>query len=126
MAVSNMIDYFNFINFPQLNVLKTKQELQYLPFCVYYRKHSFLLEPFNEQILQFSSSGLMEFWAKKYLIPHFNIDVQMKPKSLAFNQISGLITVYIWLISASIIAFIFELISTNYSWVRGILDFVHV
>lgn len=123
MAISQVIDYFNMGNFPHVNILKTKQYVQLMPFCMFYRKHSCLLRPFNEQINLYSSSGLIDSWARGFKKPHYFKNSPMEPKALSFNQINGLIAVCILFIAFSIIVFILELMSTSHEVIKSMLDF---
>lgn len=122
-TISQSVDYFNLLNFPKPSVLKTKQNIQMMPMCMYYRKHSCLLKPFNDQINLYSSSGLIAFWASGFSKTRHNKNGQMEEKKLSINQISGLITVCSVLLVISIIVFIFELISTSHEAVRKLIDF---
>lgn len=125
LAISQIVDYFNFINFPNVNILKSKRELQMTPFCMFFRKHSCLLQTFDDQILRLTSSGLMQSWSRQYQIPQFHRENQMEPaKTLKFNQISGVITVCIWLTVASIVVFVLEILSKSHAWIKTILDFL--
>lgn len=122
MVISQIVDFFNVQHFPNIKILKTKQYVQLMPFSMFFRKHSCLLKPFNDQINLFSSSGLIAAWAKHYEKSAFKSD-SMEPKALSIDQISGVITVCICLIAASLILFILELMSTSHEAVQFILDF---
>lgn len=125
MSISQVVDYFNLKNFPHINILKTKQYVQLMPFCIYYRKHSCLVRPFNEQISLLTSSGMIVSWARLYKTPNYkHSQIQPKTQSLTFNQISGLITVCGLLIVISVIVFGLELMSTSHETIKIVLDFV--
>lgn len=122
MVISQIVDYFNFQHFPRINILKTKQYEQLMPFCMYFKKHSCLLHSFNEQINLMSSSGLIASWARHYVRPPYKND-QMEPKAVNLDQIVGVIIVCICLITISLIVFILEVISTSHGTIKSVLDF---
>lgn len=123
-TISQSVDYFNMLNFPKPGVLKTKQKIQVMPICMYYRKHSCLVKPFNEQINSYWSSGLIVFWARAFKRPRLSKNNNpIEPKTLSLDQISGLMTVCGFLYAISLIVFIFELISTSHEAVRNVFDF---
>lgn len=123
MALTEVIDYVNFLNFPKLNILKSKEVLFFIPFCIYLRKNSPLTTTFNEQIDLYASYGLINSWARRYKTPTFRESHSVEPKRLAFNQISGLLTVYMCMIAASAVVFALEMMATRFQVVKHILDF---
>lgn len=118
--------YFNMKNFPNVNILKTKQYAPSMSFCIYFRKHSCLMQPFNEQISLLTSSGLIVSWERAFKNPLYNKHIQMKPNALplTLNQISGLIRVCIILIALSIKVFNFEVMLIRLETIRIVLDFL--
>lgn len=125
-ATSQAIDYFNLWNFPKPNILKTKQNIHMMPFCVYFKKHSCLVRPFNHQINLYNSNGLILSWVRQFKKTRLIKNNQMDPKTLAVNQISGIMTVCGILNAFSIIMFIFELISTSHASVKKLFSFFHI
>lgn len=125
-ATSQAIDYFNLRNFPKPNILKTKQNIHMMPFCVYFKKHSCLVRPFNHQINLYNSNGLILSWVRQFKKTRLIKNNQMDPKTLSVNQISGIMTVCGILNAFSIIVFIFELISTSHASVKKLLSFFHI
>lgn len=124
-TISQVVDYFNLINFPNVNILKTKDSIQSMPLCIYYRKHSCLLKPFNEQINSYQSSGLIVSWASAFRKPLYLKDKgHIEPTPLSMSQISGLVTVCIICFVISIIVFILELMSTSHGAIKILLDFL--
>lgn len=119
-----MLDYFTLINFPNFNVLNTKQYIKLTPVSIYFGKHSCLQKPINYHINALMSSGLIDFWASKFR-PRYPIkNNQLEPKSLSLSQIGGLITVCTYLILCSIVLLILEMISTNFDSIKIFLDFL--
>lgn len=123
MVISQIIDYFNVLNFPKVQILKTKQYVQLMPFTMYFQKHSCFLKSFNDQINLFASSGLITAWRRNYEKSGYKSE-PMLPKGLSIDQIAGVITVCICLIAASILVFIFELISTCHEAMELVMDFL--
>lgn len=123
MTTSQIIDYFNFLHFPNIQILKTKQYVQAMPFCMYFRKHSFLEKPFNRQLNSFSSSGLIFQWAKTFKKQSYKSD-RIEPHPLSLDQITGVLIVCIFMIAASLIVFIFESMSNSHETIKIIMDFL--
>lgn len=123
MVVSQVVDNFNFINFPKFNILTTKEYIQQLPFFIYFRKHSCLLEAFDNQIHAYESSGLINYWANSFL-KLLQFQNKNNAKALKLNQFFGIVTVCGCLILVSIFLFVFELMSESNALVRTILDFL--
>lgn len=128
MTISQVVDYFNFKHFPKFKILKTKEYIKQLPFCIYYRKHSCLLEAFDRQIRAYTSGGLINYWADSFLKLHHlqnnNDGSEMEAKALKLNQFSGIVTICGCLIIVSVILFIFEFLSESNALVKTILDFL--
>lgn len=125
MVISTIVDYFNLINFPRVKILKTKDSVQSMPLCIYYRKHSCLVRPFNEQIFAYQTGGLDLKWAMEYQKPQYlKYKRHMESKALSFDQINGLIIVCIFCYVISIIVFILELMSTSHGSIKILLDFL--
>lgn len=122
MSTSQIVDYFNFLHFPNIQILKTKQYIQALPFCMYLRKHSFLEKPFNQQLNSFSSSGLIFQWAKNFKKQSFKSD-RIEPRALSFDQIAGVLLVCIFMTVTSLIVFICELMSSYHATIKTVMDF---
>lgn len=123
MTTSQIVDYLNLLRFPDVQILKTKQYVQAMPFCMYFRKHSCFERPFNEQLNLYSSSGLIYQWARQFSKPSVKDD-EMEPKPLSLNQIAGVLVICMALIATSIIVFIFELISNCHGTVKKMMDFL--
>lgn len=122
MSISQIVDYFNFLHFPKINILKTKQYVQSMPFCMYFRKHSYLLQPFNDHLNSMSSGGLIVIWQRKY-VRSLQQNDQKEPQAVNLDQITGVIIVCICLFGTSLIVFIFELMSSSHGTIKSVLDF---
>lgn len=124
MTISQAVNFFNLKNFPNISILSSKQYVQMMPFCMYYRKYSCLLKPFDDQLNLFSSNGLIAIWERNFKITFLMKVGQKGPKPLSLDQITGVIIVGICLITASLIVFIFELMSTRHEAIKSFLDFL--
>lgn len=124
MTIVQALDYFNFINFPNINVLKTKQDILMTPMCLYHKRHSSLVRPFDEQIALYKANGLNEKWMSIYKTPYIQQNDIFGPKQLSFDQISGVLIVCSMLLGVSIIFFILELASNWCIPIRKILNFL--
>lgn len=124
LANSLRVDYFNAVNPQKSKIVKTKQYIQVLPFCIYFRKYSCLIKSFDDQISGFVSGGLINFWATQ-----FGLDLSNRkknengPQPISMAQIAGVILVCVYLIAISVIMFIFELMSSKIATVKKVLDF---
>lgn len=123
MTISSVVDYFNLLNFPQIQILKTKQSVQAMPVCMYFRKHSCLEKPFNHEINKFSSGGLIQQWARTFKNRLLKID-KTEPKALSINQIAGVMTICYCLMATSVMVFIFELMSNCHESIKLLMDFL--
>lgn len=75
----------NLMNFKLLHCLSDSQQyLTMMPITLYFPKGSFLVEPVNERLLQFSSSGLSSFFARR--MDQF-LRVQVDDKSIGRRPI---------------------------------------
>lgn len=124
LANSERVDYFNAINNRNVKILKTKDYIRLLPLCMYFRKHSCLVRPFNQQIAAYTSSGLIHFWARKFQKSQHNKSERPEPKPMSLDQIVGVITMSMCLIAVSCIVFILELLSPRFDVIKEILDFL--
>lgn len=122
MTVSQHVDYFNAVN-PQANILKTKEYIRMVPFCMYFRKHSCLVKPFNDQLIAYKSSGLIDFWAKKFSKSSNRKSKETQPKPMSFDQFNGLNILCICLIFFSLILFLLEILSTKFEVIKTFFDF---
>lgn len=122
--MAQAIDYYNLLKFPNANILKTKQYILMTPVCAYFRKHSCLIKPFDDQIRTMKWNGMLAFWIRHYKVPTFYDNNNMEPKKLSFDQISGVLNVCMYLFGVSTILFIFELLSMKCKRIKMFLDFL--
>lgn len=124
MSFTQTIDYFNRLHFPEMHILKTKQDIQMMPFAVYFRKHSCLKITFNSQIEAYVSGGLINFWASKFQTKFHSKTNGIEPSPLSLYQVKGVVKVCIGLFVISILVFILELMSTCHESIKNLLDFL--
>lgn len=122
MTISQHVDYFNAVN-PNANILKTKEYIRMVPFCMYFRKHSCLVKPFNDQLIAYKSSGLIDFWAKKFSRSSVMKHEKVQPKPISFDQFIGVNVLCTCLIFFSLIIFILEVLSTKCEAIKTFFDF---
>lgn len=122
MTVTQILDYYNLLSYPNASILKTKQYVRLNPMMMYHRKCSCLVQAFDEQINAYISGGLIEFWGRHFK-PSRNERISIKPTPLVIHQIIGIVTACACLICLSIIVFFFELMSMRNSTIKSILDF---
>lgn len=124
LASSLRVEYFNIVNSRKVKILKTKDYIRLLPFCMYFRKHSCLMKPFNRQISAYTSSGLINFWASAFRKSAHSKSDKKEPKPMSLHQVVGVIIVCSFLIAVSLIIFTLELLSTKFQAIKSSLDFL--
>lgn len=64
---------------------------------IYFPKGFFLISAINEKIGEFLSSGIMNYWLKKYMNKRYSKpdSLQKGPKQLTINHLVGILNVYI-------------------------------
>lgn len=124
MTLKELVDIFNLFRFPNVNLLKTKQNIQFSPIYMIFRKHlTSLLKPFNFLINSFTSGGFISHWMKKNK-PKFKVVEENQPKSISIEQITGITILYVCLILISIVVFIAEMITKYCKFIKIIIDFL--
>lgn len=118
------VDYFNFVNRRKVKILKTKEYIRLLPFCMYFRRHSCLIKPFDKQIAAYTSSGLIDFWANKFRRSITNKSDRKEPKPMSLHQIAGVLIMCSYLIAVSLIVFFLEVSSMRFETIKTFLDFL--
>lgn len=120
------IAYYNKMH-KNKTVLSTVEQLFLVPFSIFFKKHSCLTAPVNEQINDYTSSGLLHNWVSHFIDPRYlskKTDQQdASPKRLAVNQLIGAFQLCIFMYGFSIFIFFLEIISSHIECVRLMLDF---
>lgn len=124
LSLTQRINYINVVNYAHANVFKTKEYIRTVPFCLYYKKYSCLVEPFNEQITAYTSSGLINFWIKKFRKSREEKTAPNRRKPVSMIQINGIIILCSYLIIFSLIVFVLELLSIKFELIKIFLDFL--
>lgn len=109
--------YFNKENYKNSSTLTVcKEALFTFQYGIYFRKNSFLQKMFNQKISYFKSSGLIEFWASKFINSRFlNIKIIDKsPKQLKITQLMGSFQVLFIGVSVGFILFVCEIASKSF------------
>jgi hypothetical protein len=104
--------YFNAQNY-QKGILHVMPEDQlFIPVLIVYPKYSVLIWPINRKILNYQSSGLIDFWASRYVNNKYLREWKRKehqtPKPLKFVNIQASIAVLLTGHLLSIITFCLE------------------
>ena len=79
---------------------------------MYFPKNSYLVAPFDEQLLQFQSSGLIGFWASMDIdYQYLTSSSKAVPKVINMDHLSG--NFQIWIVSCigASLVFLIELIA---------------
>ncbi|KAG5667510.1 hypothetical protein PVAND_015489 [Polypedilum vanderplanki] len=101
--------YYKIIINNTFNLMICKEHFMTIPTVVYTRKNFYLLGAINDQIEEFKSAGLIEYWHslafdKKYM----KVDNDKHPKVLTIGHLSGVFELLIFGYIISLITFIFE------------------
>lgn len=91
MIVLSQVLYWNRLHYKDYLYQVCKEIYTMVPVSIFFPKHSYLVESFNEQLLVFESSGLIQHWAA------VNIDMKFLnfkapstgPKRLTLDHLSG-------------------------------------
>jgi hypothetical protein len=97
-----------------LQVIPEHQNL--IPLNIFYPKQSPFRRPFDDKLLQYQSSGLIDFWASKFVNLKFAQDLPQKqepPRSLRLNDLTASFQSLVLGCLLSAIVFIGELIFSN-------------
>lgn len=97
------------------------------PVSMYFPKHSFLIENFNEKLMLFNSAGLIQYWASahmdmKYL--NFNTAV-LGPKKINFQNLSAIFQIFLGGLMLSFAVFLGEILWKKIRRCRQIPSFAN-
>lgn len=119
------VAYYNKMN-RNKSVLSSVEQLFLVPFSIFFKKHSCLISSVNQQINDYTSSGLLQSWVSHYIDSRFlskKTDEDTSPKKLAINQLIGAFQLCIFVYGLSICIFLLEVIAPHIECVRLMLDF---
>jgi hypothetical protein len=110
--------YLNKLNHKNFTYKVLKEKIINVPTVFYLKKGSYLTEIINEKINIFKSTGLIDYWIKKYLDPkYFKVKEGEKgPTKLVFKELLGTFQLYSVGIVLSTLAFIYEMIKFRSNW----------
>lgn len=120
------VAYYNKMN-RNKTVLSTVEQLFLVPFSIFFKKHSCLIASVNDQINDYTSSGLLQNWVSHFIDPRFlskKTDQQdVIPKRLAINQLIGAFQLCILLYFLSTFIFFLEICASRIECLQYMLDF---
>lgn len=96
----------------RINFRFFEKPLAVLPVAIYFRKHSYLVEAFNEKLYAFKSSGLIDYWVNLFFQQN-NVkdsDSPAGPEQLTVEALLGAFQLMIFGWAIGLIAFIIELL----------------
>lgn len=84
--------------------------------CVYFTKHSYLVEPFDRILQNLHNFGLIDFWAGMLLDDRFleDVDKITTATPLTIAQLSGIMEIYLYLCSLAFVVFLGEILWFKY------------
>lgn len=125
MALSQTVDYFNFVHFPNMTILKTKDRFYFAPFFIYFPKRSGLLKTFNYQIKMHATGGLVRFWEMKYRKSSMYKKEPIQPKQWSLGDFRGTFLLCAYFLPIPILTLIFERLSCRCKLIKRFMDFLH-
>ncbi|KAI8124052.1 Glutamate receptor 2 [Lucilia cuprina] len=80
--------------------------------CMYFTKHSYLVEPFNHVLQNLRSFGLIDYWAELVLDDRFleEVDEVSTETPLTLAQLSGIVQICLYLYLITFIVFVGEIL----------------
>lgn len=119
------VAYYNKMN--KNKTILTSEQLFLVPFSIFFKKHSCLIQSVNEQINDYTSSGLMHNWVSHFIDSRFlskkTEQQDASPNKLAVNQLTGAFQLCIFVYFLSILIFFLEILAIRIKCVRFMLDF---
>lgn len=118
LAAAEAMAAFNRKHIVNGTISITKERIFLLPVSIFFTRSSCLEPAFNDQILKFTSSGLIFTWEKmfidsKYLREKRQSERRSEPEKLAVHQITGLLIILFMMHAISISIFIMEILSVK-------------
>lgn len=130
MSTTAAISHYNLQNYRKGIILMAKDRMLLLPYGIYFRKHSCLVQAINREINKYTSSGLISAWTAdlthEKLIKEYihNEQLQLQaPQKLSMKQIQGvfIICMVMYLISGGIL--VIELLADKCKFIRVVVEF---
>lgn len=91
------------------------------------RPHSYLKEPFEQELERYRESGLIKHWMSKFYNERYLKDDsnQEIPRPLTLNQLNGIFLLYLILMAFSFLVFLLELLSKKSQFLRRLFNFLN-
>lgn len=121
-TAKSYISYINWVRFREPTILMTKDTIQLAPIVIIIQKPSCLKKPFDQQILAFQSSGLIQDF-EKYFTKNIKDIEDKEPKKLNIDQFIGLIEICAVLYALSFLIFLMELLALKHEKMKKFIDF---
>lgn len=82
-----------------------------IPISIYYPKNSYLVEPIDEKLIWYQSSGLMPYWASHEMdFKYLTYKSSLKgPKAMSLENFSGTFQIWMFASTLSVGIFLIEL-----------------
>ncbi|XP_055910415.1 uncharacterized protein LOC129944776, partial [Eupeodes corollae] len=110
------LEYYNTLNYKKSGILGfLPQRLFLFPMYFYYRKDSYLVEPFNKVLTTYKENGFMTHWILSILnVTHMkSAQISSETKPLYLKDFTSCLAICNILLGCSIVVFIFEIWSTK-------------
>lgn len=130
MSTSAAISEYNMRNFRKGHILMADDKVLLLPYSIFFRKHSCLVNAINWEINKYTSNGLISRWTSdlthekqiKEVIRNEQLQMQT-PKKISLQQIRGVFIICALMYLISGVVFVMELLTVKFEFIRVLFDF---
>lgn len=111
MAPLNEVLYFNQLNHGHYTYKILQEVIETIPIGNYFRKNSFLVEVFNDQLSALMSAGLVSYWTDKFFRPPYlrAKETNSGPKQMTLETLFGAFQLIVMGLLISFSVFLIEL-----------------
>lgn len=102
----------------------TKDRLYLMAVVIYFTNVSTLKPIFDEEMMDFTDSGLIGFWTREFIderSPKKNY-VQPRPKKLRLQNVSAIFEISAALLAFCCFVFVLEILGIRCEWLRNLIE----
>ncbi|XP_059619125.1 uncharacterized protein LOC132263398 [Phlebotomus argentipes] len=106
---------------------RAKEQVVTLYYCIFLRKYSYLMKPFDKELWKYVESGLINRWTSIFYNIKYLKEVERKSglKPLTLDQLSGIFAAYAILLSLSFVVFLLEMLSRKLRFLAQLFNFLN-
>lgn len=111
LIVLSQVLYWNQIHYKEYLYKVCKEVYTMVPVTIFFPKNSYLVESFNDQLLVYESSGLIQHWAAAHMDKKFlNFEeTSSGPQKLTLDHLAGTIQMLVGGLILSFVVFLGEI-----------------